>query len=111
MSFFKKITNGRIGLLLVLVLLVAINWAASVWHTRLDFTNEKRFTLSAATKKLLKNIDEPVTIDVFLKGNYPSGFKKLASSTDDLLREFKEIAGNKLQYHFISPEDEMDGIA
>ena len=111
MSLLKKISNSRTWLLPVLVLLVAINWAASIWHTRLDFTNEKRFTLSAATKKLLKNIDEPVTIDVFLKGNYPSGFKKLASSTDDLLREFKEIAGNKLQYHFISPEDEMEGTS
>ena len=111
MSVLKKISNSRAWLLAVMVLLVAINWAASKWHTRLDFTNEKRFTLSAATKKLLKNIDEPVTIDVFLKGNYPSGFKKLAASTDDLLREFKEIAGNKLQYHFISPEDEMEGTA
>jgi gliding-associated putative ABC transporter substrate-binding component GldG len=111
MSFLKKTANSRIWLLLVLVLLIAINWAASIWHTRLDFTNEKRFTLSASTKKLLKNIDEPVTIDVFLKGNYPSGFKKLSSSTDDLLREFKEIAGNKLQYHFISPEDEVEGAS
>ncbi len=105
----KKIINSRAWLLLVLVILVAINWAASVWHTRIDFTNEKRFTLSKATKKLLRTIDEPVVIDVFLKGNYPSGFKKLASSTEDLLREFKEIAGNKLQYHFISPEDDVEG--
>lgn len=108
---FSKITNSRLGLLLVLIVLIAINWGASIWHTRLDFTNEKRFTLSNATKKLLKKIDEPVVIDVFLKGNYPSGFKKLASSTEDLLREFKEIAGNKLQYHFISPEDEIEGTS
>ena len=66
--------------MLVLVILLAINWAASLWHTRIDFTNEKRFTLSNATKKLLSNIDEPVVIDVFLKGNYPSGFKKLAAT-------------------------------
>jgi hypothetical protein len=94
MNVFRKITNNPVWLLLVLLILVAVNWAASIWHTRLDFTNEKRFTLSDATKKLLRKIDEPVVIDVFLKGNYPSGFKKLASSTDDLLREFKEVAGN-----------------
>lgn len=111
MTVLKKMSNSSAWLLLALVLLIGINWVASVWHTRLDFTNEKRFTLSSSTKKLLKNIDEPVRIDVFLKGNYPSGFKKLASSTDDLLREFKEIAGNKLQYHFISPEDEVEGTA
>jgi gliding-associated putative ABC transporter substrate-binding component GldG len=109
MRLFKKIFTGRFWLLPTLIILGAVNWAAYKWHTRIDFTNEKRFTLSAATKKLLKNIDETVTVDVFLKGSFPSGFKKLATSTEDLLREFKEIAGNKLQFHFISPDEIMDG--
>lgn len=108
-NFSVKIFNSKAWLPIVLVILIAINWAASKWHSRIDFTNEKRFTLSSPTKKLLKKLDEPVIIDVFLKGNYPSGFKKLAASTGDLLQEFKEIAGNKLQYHFISPEDVVPG--
>jgi ABC-2 type transport system permease protein len=111
MNVLKKMMNSRIAMLFVLIALIGINWAASIWHSRIDFTAEKRFTLSSATKKLLKNIDEPVEIDVFLKGNYPSGFKKLAASTDDLLREFKEVAGNKIQYHFISPDDNVEGTA
>ena len=104
-----KIFNSKAWLPIVLVILIAINWAASKWHSRIDFTNEKRFTLSSSTKKLLKKLDEPVIVEVYLKGNYPSGFKKLAASTGDLLQEFKEIAGNKLQYHFISPEDVVPG--
>ena len=108
-NIFAKIFNSKAWLPIILVILIAINWAASQWHNRVDFTNEKRFTLSSPTKKLLKKIDEPVIVDVFLKGNYPSGFKKLAASTGDLLQEFKEIAGNKLQYHFISPEDVVPG--
>lgn len=108
-KFSEKIFNSKAWLPIVLVILIAINWAASQWHNRIDLTNEKRFTLSNPTKKILKKIDEPVTVDVFLKGNYPSGFKKLSSSTADLLQEFKEIAGNKLQYNFISPEDAVPG--
>lgn len=104
-----KIGSSRLWFPLVLVLLFCLNWAASVWHTRIDFTNEKRFTLSAATKKLLKNIKEPVQVDVFLKGNYPSGFKKLSTSTADLLQEFKEVAGSNFKYNFISPEENMEG--
>lgn len=98
--------RGKIGILIVLVLLIIINWAASVWHIRLDLTNEKRFTLSSPTKKLLRNLKEPVVVDVFLKGSYPSGFRKLAGATADLLQEFKEVGGNNIQYNFISPEDE-----
>ncbi len=108
-TVINKIGNSRLWLLLVLVVLFGINWAASIWHTRLDFTNEKRFTLSAATKKLLKEIKEPVQVDVFLKGNYPSGFKKLSTSTEDLLQEFKEIAGSNFQFNFIAPEEKMEG--
>ncbi len=93
----------------MLAFLLAINVVASLWHSRIDLTDEKRFTLSKGTELLLNNIDEPITIDVFLKGNYPSGFKKLASATEDLLREFKEVAGNKLKYRFISPEDILAG--
>jgi ABC-2 type transport system permease protein len=109
MSLFKKIVNSKAWLPVVLLALVAINWAAAIWHSRIDLTSEKKFTLSSATKKILKKIDEPVTVDVFLKGNYPAGFRKLAASTTDLLQEFKEIAGAKLQYNLISPEDIMPG--
>jgi ABC-2 type transport system permease protein len=104
-----KIFNNKLWLPIVLILLIAINWAASLFHARIDLTNEKRFTLSTPTKKLLKKIDEPIMVDVFLKGNYPSGFRQLAASTKDVLQEFKEIAGNKIQYNFISPDDVMPG--
>src|SRR6218665_2785767 len=102
MSQSKSILSNKGWLPLLLVLLIVLNWAASVWHTRIDLTNEKRFTLSSATKKLLKDLKEPVRVDVFLKGNYPSGFKKLAASSQETLQEFKEIAGKNLQYNFIS---------
>jgi gliding-associated putative ABC transporter substrate-binding component GldG len=101
--------NSKAWLVLTLLILFLLNWAASVWHTRLDFTNEKRFTLSAATRQLLKQVNAPVQVDVFLKGNYPSGFKKLSATTNDLLREFKEVAGSNLQYNFISPDEKFPG--
>ena len=109
MRFINKIFNSRFGIPVMLLFLVLINGAASFWHTRIDFTNEHRFTLSAGTKSILKGLDAPISIDVFLKENYSSGFKKLASSTEDLLRAFKEIAGNNIQYRFISPEDAVEG--
>lgn len=106
---FNRIYISRAWLIILVMILFAINWIASIWHTRLDLTAEKRFTLSNSTKKLLRNLKEPVLIDVFLKGNYPSGFKKLAASTADVLQEFREVAGNKLSYNFISPEDLFPG--
>jgi ABC-2 type transport system permease protein len=109
MSVFNKIWASKLWLLITIIFLIAVNWLASIYHTRIDFTNEKRFTLSKPTKKILKSLDDNVVVDVFLKGEFPSGFKKLAGSTTEILSEFKEIAGSKLQYNFISPDDEMTG--
>ena len=94
--------------MITLVLLVVINGLASLFHMRIDFTDEKRFTLSKPTKKILKNLDEVVEVKIFLKGDFPSGFKKLAISTDEILQEFKEVAGSKLKYSFVSPDDEIE---
>lgn len=109
MSIFSKIWKSRFWLLITIVLLGALNWLASQYHTRIDFTNEKRFTLSNPTKKVLKSLDDVVQVDVFLKGDFPSGFKKLANSTNELLNEFKEVAGKKLAYRFISPDENVEG--
>ena len=104
-----KIWKSKLWLLITVAVLVAINWLASLYHTRIDFTNEKRFTLSSATKKVLHKPDDVVQVDVFLKGDFPSGFKKLANSTDEIMQEFKEVAGKKLQYRFISPDEDVEG--
>jgi ABC-2 type transport system permease protein len=105
----EKIIASKFWWLVLLVVLFAINYLASVFHTRFDLTKEKRYTLSKATKDLLKNLDDEVQIDVFLKGEFPAGFKKLANSTGEFLQLLKDRNGSKIQYRFISPQDEMPG--
>jgi len=109
MGVLSKIWKGKGWFVITIAALVAINWLASLYHTRIDFTNENRFTLSSPTKKVLQKLDDVVQIDVFLKGNFPSGFKKLSNSTAEILQEFKEVAGSNLQYRFISPDENVEG--
>ena len=103
----NKIFSSRYWWLLLLVILVAVNYLASVFHARFDLTKEKRYTLSKVTKDLLKNLDDDVQVDVFLKGEFPAGFKKLANSTDEFMRVLKDRNTSKIHYRFISPEDDM----
>ena len=109
MSNVRKKGKSRLWLVLTVAVLAALNWLASLYHTRIDLTNEKRFTLSGSTKKILKGLDDLVEVKVFLKGDFPSGFKKLANSTEETLQEFKEVAGKNLKYEFVSPDDVMEG--
>jgi ABC-2 type transport system permease protein len=107
----EKIFASKFWWLLLLVVLFAVNYLAAVFHSRFDLTKEKRYTLSHATKELLRNLDDDVQIDVFLKGKFPAGFKKLASSTEEFLGLMKDHNGSKIHYRFISPQDEMPDVA
>lgn len=109
MNLIKKIFASKYWWLLLLVILFVINFLASFFHARFDLTKEKRYTLSKATKDLLSNLDDEVQIDVFLKGEFPSGFRKLANSTGEFLRLMKDKNSSRIHYRFISPLDEIPG--
>lgn len=107
----KKIFSLKFSWLLLLVLLVLINILSSSLRLRWDLTNEERYSLSAPTKALLKNIDTTITIDIFLKGDFRSSFRKLRNTTNDLLNEMKEYSGGRLQINYRSVEDMFDDEA
>ncbi|HEY6063966.1 MAG TPA: gliding motility-associated ABC transporter substrate-binding protein GldG [Chitinophagaceae bacterium] len=104
---FEKILASKYGWLMLLLILFGINYLASVFHARLDLTKEKRYTLSKASKDLLRSLDDDVQVDVFLKGEFPSGFRKLANSTEEFLGLMKERNNSRFHYRFISPLDEL----
>ncbi|NBR36915.1 MAG: hypothetical protein EBT80_06075 [Chitinophagales bacterium] len=99
--FFKK----RYGVVLALLFFVVINLVAGLAPLRLDLTKEKRYTVSAATEKLLGELSSPLEVNVFLTGEFPSGFRKLAGSTQQLLSLFKQLQPTQLRYQFLSPGD------
>lgn len=108
---FENIFNGKIWLPMLVLVLILVNWLAGVYHTSIDFTNEKRFTLSPSTKTVLRNLDSTVDITVFLAGDIKSEFKKLSNSTAELLANFKNYGGQNIQYRFEIPGEGLDDSA
>ena len=108
---FFKIFKSKAGIALVIVTLIAINWLAATFHVRVDFTNEKRFTLSNSTRAILQKLDAPVDITVLLTGDIKSEFKKLSASTKELLENFKTYGGNNIQFRFELPGDGLSDSA
>lgn len=107
----RSIVNktGRWWWIPVVIIFLLINFLAAQFHKRIDLTNEKRFTISSPVKKILTKLDYVVQVDIFLKGEFPSGFKKLATSAEELLQEFKEYSRSNIQYRFISPDEQIEG--
>jgi len=86
-----------------LIIIVLLNTIGSFVFTRFDLTAEKRYSLSPATKKLLKQIDDIVYFKIYLEGDdFPASFKRLSNSTKEMLDEFRAL-NNNIQYEFINP--------
>ena len=111
MGKINKIFSGKWSIAILLLLIIGVNGLASLWHARLDFTDEKRFTLSNHTIELLSHIQEPVHITVLLDGDLKSEFKKLSNSSKELLQNFKNYGGNNIQFTFEMPGDGLDDSA
>lgn len=92
-------------------MLLVINYIAQQWHSRIDLTQDKRYTLSETTRKTLSQIQQPLVIDVLLKGNIPTEFKKLQTEAVQLLEEYT-AANDHLIVNFVNPlEDEPNAEA
>jgi gliding-associated putative ABC transporter substrate-binding component GldG len=99
----RKNTVWWIGLI---VGLIAINFIASKLHSRIDLTEEKRYSLTKTTRALLRNVKNDVDINVFLKGDLPGEFRKLSNSTQEFLSTLRETNPSRIHYNFIDPQDD-----
>jgi gliding-associated putative ABC transporter substrate-binding component GldG len=79
---------------IVFLVLVAINFLSHFYFKRFDLTQDKRYTLSETTLNIIKTVDSPLYIDVYLEGNFPPEFKRLQNETKQLLEEFSAYNSN-----------------
>ena len=91
----------------LVIAIAAINFLASELHTRMDLTEEKRYSLTSTSEELVENLPGEMNIDVFLEGDFPSEFRKLGNATKEFLMMLREADPSKIQYRFIDPQDEV----
>ena len=98
--FWRDLSKLGLGL----VALFFLNLLAQQYFFRLDLTEERRYSISEATKNLLRNLNQEVTVTVYLEGEgLPSGFKRLQRSIQETLDEFNVYANGNLNYRFLDP--------
>ncbi len=103
----QKPWQHKYGIWVIGLVFIAMVFLSSLFTYRIDLTAEKRHSVSAATKTLLKNVDSVITIQVFLTGELPADYKKLSIATRDLLDEFKSISGNLVRVVFEKPGEDI----
>ena len=91
-----------------LTIVILLNIINSAHFFRLDLTEEKRFSVSDASKEIMKSLDDVVLVEVYLSGDLPPGFKRLERSIKETLNELKVYGGKKIQFRFIDPSAEAN---
>lgn len=84
-------------------LFIAINLIASYIYVRYDLTAEKRYTISGNSKTLLKSLDKPVFIKLYLSGDLNTGFRYLSKTTIEMFEEMELISGTNFRYSVVDP--------
>lgn len=94
-------------LVIGLVIIIFLNVVGYYIFGRLDLTAEKRYTLSASTKKILKNVDDIVFIRCYLEGEIPADYKRLRNETREMINQFRSYNKN-IEFEFRNPNDFKD---
>ena len=101
----KKLQN----IILLFAGLFLLNFLNQGFYQRFDLTQDQRYTLSEVTKNILDKVDEPLSITVYLEGDFPSEFKRLQVETRQYLEELK-AANKNLRIQFVNPENQRDRL-
>ncbi|MBD3391630.1 MAG: hypothetical protein GF418_06235 [Chitinivibrionales bacterium] len=107
----KKVTNRTQSAVFVLIILgfVAVfNYLSTKWFFRLDLTETKEYSISDASKNMLKGLDDLINIKVYFSRNLPPHLRSLESGIKDLLAEFKAYAGGNLRVTWQDPADDEE---
>ena len=87
---------------------ILVNILFSFIDSKLDLTEDKKHSISEETINILNNLDDQIFIKVYLKGDFPAEFKHLEYEVLNLLRAFRVIAGENLDFEFINPNKTND---
>ncbi len=108
---FWKIGGSLAGLLALLAALIAANLIVGAARLRKDLTADQLYTLSDNTRRILQQLDQPVTLKFFFNAGAPEipmPLKYFAQQVEDLLREYKLAGGGRILLENYNPEPDSD---
>ena len=82
--------------LLAAIAFVLITYLMQNAPLRLDFSKNRAYTLSDSTKKVLRNLKDPVSITFYSSRHLPSRLQPAKREVSDLLSEYKREGRNKV---------------
>lgn len=98
--------STTIGLMVLIVII--INILTHIYSIRLDLTENKEYTLSKATRNILKELDRPVTVTAYFSKDLPPNIINISTSLKDMLIEYGNRSKGMVVYRFVNPNEKEE---
>lgn len=102
---------------IILLIVIFLNIIGTFVYKRIDVTEDERYSLAKGTIEFLESMNpenaakdkdaagvNKLYIKVYLEGKLPAEIKRFRNAVEDKLIEFREIAGDRIEYEFINPK-------
>ena len=99
------------SILLIIGIIVLANLLSNRFFKRFDLTADQQFTLSNATKNILKDLDDPVTVTAYFTEGLGPEFAKTRNDFRDMLVEYANLSQGMVDYEFINPNESEESEA
>ena len=105
----KRVIYSGAGLLLIALAFLVFNGLSGVLFTnaRLDLTEQKLYTISEGTERILDSLQEPIELHFFYSDETAKELVQLrnyARRVEEMLRAYERASGGKLKLQVIDPQ-------
>ncbi|MDE5420894.1 Gldg family protein [Ancylomarina sp. DW003] len=98
---FKNNVIAR--LILVLSCLIFLNILTSYVFFRIDFTADKRYTLDKVTKRILREVEDPIIITMYVSEDLPPDISRTIRDFKHLLTEYNKHSSKRIEIEEVNP--------
>ena len=104
-AFARWMRNPAADAALFIIAVILLNLVASRAFLRWDLTKSKSYSLSPASKELVRTVEEPLDVKVFFSRNLPAPYSTVYQYVQDILSEYKTASRGRLSYAFYNMDD------
>ena len=116
MNLLNKIKSKsliKLSILLSIIIFFSVNIITHnmLGSSRIDFTENKLYSLSNGTKSLLENLEEPIHLRLFISSNLIKDvpqFSTYANRVETILKTYSNISNGKITIEKIDPKPFSD---
>lgn len=94
-------------LLIMVAIVIVANMLSNSLYFRLDFTEDQRYTLSEASKDILEELNDVVTVSAYFSEDLPPQLLSNRKDFEDMLIEYEQRSGGNVVYEFINPNEDQ----